>query len=190
MVEGGFAVHFIVGRELFGIYPVGDVDGRRGAVLAEEGGVFPGDGGNAVDLADGVQLIVFQCLGQMLDEGALQEETGALGDAFPDEMFHVVGSKHDGSLGVFAEGLHIGGHEKRLELDHVVDVGLQHFDEAVGKLLRDETLHMVRLLGKQVLESLEGAHPQIHVDELDAGILPVFLWDVVGGDVVFGAVDR
>ena len=125
----------------------------------------------------------------MLDIGALQEETCAFGDAFPNQVFHVVSSQHDQGFRILADGLCVRSHEKGLHLNHVVIVLLQHLDESVGEFLGDETLYMVRLVGEQVGKSLEGFDAQVHVDELDACLAPVVLRDVVDADIVLLAVD-
>ena len=190
MIELGLFFNVVVGVELFGINTVGDVDGGCGAVFPEEGGIFPGDGSDAVHLADGRELIILQGPCQMFDESSFDEEPGAVGDAFPNQMFHVVCPKYDQGLGVLADGLDVRGHEQGLQLHDVVGVFLEYFDESVGEILRDEPFHMIGFFGKQVLESFHGLHSEVHVDEFDARPLFVVLRDVVGGDIVFRTVDR
>ena len=125
----------------------------------------------------------------MLDIDPLQEEPRPLGDTFPDQMLHVMGAEHHQGLGVFPDGLRIGRHEQGLQLDDIIGVLLQDFDESVGEIFGDETLHVVGLAREQVGEGRQGLDAQVDVDQLDARLLAVVLGDILKGDVVFLAVD-
>ena len=90
---------------------------------------------------------------------------------------------------MLAYGLDIGRHIEHLQLHHIELFFLQHFSQSRLEILRDEALHMVRLLGEQVEKSLQWLDAQVDVDKLYASLLPVILGDVAFLDVIFLVVD-
>ena len=125
----------------------------------------------------------------MLDVSPFQEKPCAFSDAFPDEVLHIVGTQHDPGFGIFSNGVDVRRHIECLKLHYIINVFFQHLDQAVVEVLRNKALHMIRLVGEEVLESLKWSHSQIHVNQLDAGFLLVILRNVLWSDIELLAVD-
>ena len=155
VIELGLALNFVFWRKFLRINAKWDVDDGLGAVFPEESGILAGDGSNAVDGLQGVQLVFLQSFRQVIDIPAFKEEFCFFGDAFPDLVFHVMGTQHNHGLRVGADVADVGSHEKHFQLHHVKLFFFKQFDEPVAELLGDKTLHMVGFFGEEVGKGLQ-----------------------------------